>query len=103
MSKCICHDMYDHECPTRIQEKKDEIFKAQFEGRFKNGILEIAKRNLNKTALELCDYLDISEPTIYKWEKEYKWPQWALAKCGFFIESNKNRKPITCRMCGTDN
>lgn len=42
---------------------------------------------IEKTGLkgyQLAQFLEVSEPTIYAWEKKNSWPLWALEKCGIY-------------------
>ena len=48
-------------------------------------MLKKIKYETEKTAQELADFLEISESTIYYWEKKKLWPLWALEKCGYKV------------------
>ena len=44
----------------------------------------LIKQIKEKTGLkgyQLAQFLEVSEPTIYAWEKKNTWPLWALEKC----------------------
>jgi len=45
-------------------------------------MLRRIKFKLNKTGIEVAEFLDVSEPTVYNWDKKNSWPLWALEKCG---------------------
>jgi len=48
----------------------------------------LIKQIKEKTGLkgyQLALFLEVSEPTIYAWEKKNSWPLWALEKCGVTI------------------
>ena len=49
-------------------------------------MLKRIKYEQEKTAQELAEFLNVSESTIYYWEKKNLWPLWALEKCGYKVE-----------------
>jgi hypothetical protein len=55
-------------------------------------MLKKIKFEMNKSAIQLANYLEVSPPTLYNWEKNKAWPLWALEKCG--IMDNKDQKTI---------
>ena len=46
-------------------------------------MLKQIKEKTGLKGYELAQFLGVSEPTIYSWEKKNTWPLWALEKCGY--------------------
>jgi DNA-binding XRE family transcriptional regulator len=46
-------------------------------------MLKVIKKKTGLKGYQLAQFLEVSEPTIYAWEKKNTYPLWALEKCGF--------------------
>jgi DNA-binding XRE family transcriptional regulator len=55
-------------------------------------MLKQIKKQTNLKGYQLAQFLEVSEPTIYAWEKKNTWPLWALEKCGFEVVEKESGK-----------